>query len=56
MHGKGTFIWKNGQIFEGFYKEDKKDGEGKLQFEDGSSVEGNWIDGKLHGKGKYYNK
>lgn len=30
MHGKGMFVWKNGQKFEGNYKNDQKEGKGRL--------------------------
>ncbi len=30
MHGNGIFCWKNGQIFEGYYENDQKQGKGKL--------------------------
>jgi hypothetical protein len=31
-HGKGKYIWANGDIYEGRWREGKKEGEGKLTF------------------------
>ena len=56
MHGKGMFVWKNGQKFEGNYKNDQKEGQGRLQLADGVVVEGTWVTGKLHGKATILNK
>ena len=30
MNGKGKFSWLDGRTFEGIYKNDKKDGKGRL--------------------------
>ena len=45
--------WKNGDIYEGNYKEDKKCGFGRYCSASGEKFEGKWIDGKRSGKGKY---
>jgi hypothetical protein len=42
---KGTYV--------GDYKDEKKDGFGKMNYEDGSSYEGEWKNDKKEGKGTY---
>ncbi len=56
MHGYGQFKWKNGQLFKGYYEFDKKHGDGTLILGDGTTVDGKWVDGKIHGKGKVTKK
>lgn len=46
MHGKGKFLWANGNRYEGEYKEDKKDGAGVFYFADGKVYKGSWHLGK----------
>lgn len=40
LHGKGVFKWKNGLIYEGEFKDNLMDGEGKLTWTDGSTYIG----------------
>lgn len=51
MHGKGKTTWNNGQIFEGEFFNDKRQGLGK--FNDGKNLIwiGFWENGKENGKG-----
>ena len=35
MHGFGTYIWRSKDVFEGLFKQDKRDGEGKLTLSTG---------------------
>ena len=42
MNGKGVYEWSDGRIYEGEYKNDKKDGFGKYWWGDGRSYEGYW--------------
>lgn len=56
-HGKGTYIWKNGDIFEGNFINDKFN-YGKYTFGSSSKNAGDVYEGdilglKWHGKGKY---
>merc|ERR1712061_137783 len=51
MNGSGLFTWKDGRVYEGEYKEDKKDGHGVFKWLDGSHYAGQWRDGKQHGMG-----
>jgi len=40
-------------IYEGQYKDDLKNGDGKFLWADGRSYEGQWQSGKRHGRGAY---
>ena len=42
MHGKGTFKWPDGRVYEGDYYEDKKHGFGKVKWPNGKVYEGHW--------------
>ena len=53
MHGHGSYVWKDGRRYEGFYEFDKKHGYGVYEWADGRKYEGNWAFGKQHGQGKY---
>lgn len=48
-YGKKIF---NGDVIEGFFVNNKLNGEGKLTFADGRVYEGFFVDNKLNGKGK----
>ena len=56
MHGKGTFKWPDGRVYEGDYVEDKKQGMGTVTWPDGRAYEGMWKNGMQHGLGKYKGK
>lgn len=47
INGKGLFKWTNGTVYEGFYKNTKKDGEGTLTLPNGEIIKGKWSKGKL---------
>lgn len=50
-HGKGMFIFFNGNIYEGEFKDGKIHGKGKFKhLITGDVYEGNWINGKKEGK------
>ena len=51
--GKGTYMWPNGQVYEGDFKMDECCGVGTLFYPDGKKFKGTWKDGKKHGKGTY---
>ena len=53
MHGQGTYTWPDGRIYQGEYKNDKKDGYGIYKWSDGRAYEGWWHKGKQFGFGKY---
>ena len=46
MHGHGSYVWKDGRKYEGFYEYDKKHGYGVYEWADGRKYEGNWAFGK----------
>ena len=47
MHGKGVMEWPGGRKYEGEFKDDARDGNGKLTTEDGKIFEGLWSKGKF---------
>jgi len=53
MHGKGTFTFENGNIYEGDWVEDTMHGKGKYTLPDNNTYEGEWANGKMHGKGVF---
>ncbi len=55
MSGKGKYWWPDGRMYQGEYKNDKKDGIGKFTFRDGREYEGEWLKDKQHGKGFFTN-
>jgi hypothetical protein len=52
MHGRGTFIWKDGRKYIGEYQNDLKHGCGTFFWLDGRTYEGGWFKGKMDGVGK----
>ena len=55
MNGKGIFKWPDGKIFEGYYKNDKKEGYGIFKWADGRIYKGMWKKGKQNGEGFFFN-
>ena len=52
-YGQGTFTDSQGNIYDGYWKDDKRHGTGTLKMEkDGSTIVGRWVDGLLQGEGK----
>ena len=54
MEGIGIYIWNDGRMYQGQYKDDKKHGFGVYTWADGRCYEGYWYRGKQHGLGTYY--
>ena len=52
-HGIGIQVWTDGSIYEGHWKNDKADGDGRLIHADGDVYEGAWVVDKAEGKGTY---
>ena len=50
-HGYGKLIQKNGNQYEGFWREGVLEGWARITDEEGSIIEGYFIDGKINGKG-----
>ena len=54
MEGMGIYIWNDGRMYQGQYKDDKKHGFGVYTWADRRSYEGYWHKGKQHGIGTYH--
>ena len=52
-HGKGTFIYTNGDKYEGKWKNGKKEGKGISKYINGDTYIGEYKDGKKEGTGTY---
>lgn len=44
---------KSGDLYEGYYKNGKRNGKGKYSFTNGDYYEGDFVDGLFHGHGRY---
>lgn len=51
--GKGTFVWPNGDTYEGSWLKDRQCGQGVQTWANGESYTGGWKDDKKHGTGTY---
>jgi hypothetical protein len=51
--GYGTQDWPDGTRYEGWWGQDKANGNGKLAHADGDVYEGDWAADKAHGQGTY---
>jgi len=49
-HGEGKFTLKDGTIYQGAFLNDKRSGKGEYKTKDLHYI-GNWLDGKMNGKG-----
>jgi len=45
--------YKDGSSYDGIWKDDKRDGEGKMTWVNGSDYEGDFVDDVKHGNGTY---
>ena len=56
FHGFGTLTFPNGEVYEGEFKENKRNGYGKRLIENDILIyEGEWENDKYHGRGILYN-
>ena len=46
-------VYANGSVYEGDYRDDKKEGRGTFKHSSGDTYDGEWKDGKYHGRGAY---
>lgn len=46
-------MWSDNSCYEGYWRNDKANGHGKLVHADGDVYEGDWKDDKAHGRGVY---
>lgn len=53
-HGKGIFVWENGNKFEGTWKDDLRNGPGKIIFPTGQYITGTWLNDQIDGKAKVF--
>jgi len=53
-HGRGEYIWINGDRYQGDFVDSLKNGNGILYFSNGDKRVGVWKDDKLHGQATYY--
>jgi len=56
MHGKGTYKFATGDVYEGGFVDGMFSGYGAYRFPDGSLYEGEWKDNLMHGAGYYLDK
>jgi len=47
MSGQGIYYWSTGDIFEGNFEDDRRNGEGLLTLVTGEIVQANWKMGKM---------
>ncbi|MBF0549990.1 MAG: hypothetical protein HQK60_05595 [Deltaproteobacteria bacterium] len=52
-HGKGTYIWTNGNTYEGEYEDGKRHGPGVFTWANGNKYQGDYKRGKRVGKGLF---
>jgi hypothetical protein len=55
MNGEGYLQYDSG-VFKGNYLKDLKHGPGTCIFSSGKQIEGNWVNGKQEGRGKFTNE
>ena len=49
--GRGTMLFKYGDIYEGYWKDGKYEGKGRLIWHNGRKYLGRWRNGKMQGEG-----
>jgi len=49
--GEGTFTWANGAVYEGEWKDNKRNGHGIYKWSNGDVYEGEWKNNQPNGKG-----
>ena len=54
LHGRGRYIYGDGDYYIGEWKEDRYNGEGTYYYINGDRYEGGWEDGNKYGQGTYY--
>ena len=52
-HGRGLFIWEDGEYYLGYWKNDKRDGKGRNNYSNGNVYQGTYKNGKKEGSGMY---
>ena len=54
--GRGILIWPNGAKYTGYFQNNMQNIKGKIYHADGDIYEGEWLDDKANGEGKYIRK
>jgi len=54
--GEGTYVWENGDRYQGHFAADRPDGKGRYQFGNGDAYEGEVQAGVINGRGAYSSK
>ena len=52
-HGRGLFIWEDGESYLGYWANDKREGKGTNTYANGNTYQGNYRNGKKEGLGVY---
>ena len=52
-HGRGLFLWEDGEYYLGYWANDKREGEGTNTYRNGNVYKGNYRNGKKDGIGTY---
>jgi hypothetical protein len=52
-HGRGVYTFSNGDVYLGFWKEDRFHGDGIYLFAKGDRYQGKFTEGRKHGRGVY---
>ena len=52
-HGRGLFIWTDGEFYMGYWANDKREGKGTNTYSNGNIYEGEYKNGKKDGQGEY---
>ena len=52
-HGRGLFVWEDGEVYIGYWANDKREGEGTNTYTNGNIYQGTYKNGKKNGEGIY---
>ena len=53
INGTGTFVWDDGDRYEGDFRSGLEDGYGTKYWSNGAVYRGEWVKGEMHGQGTY---
>ena len=53
-HGKGSYIWADGERYDGEFLNGRMTGKGSYKFKNGERYEGEFVDGMRSGRGTQY--